>query len=174
MHAIYDATNPDLSGFAAAGGKLLMWHGLADPHISPLNSAAYAQAVRDTIGAEASAAMLRLFLIPGMGHCSGGDLASVDVMTPLMAWVEGGQAPGVLVARRDDAAPAAGQGRAIHPFPALSVLLAGGDPDTPADWQAGPDASISPTLYKDWAGADFFTPGFQKTCGFKGMEFICE
>lgn len=173
MHAIYDATNPDLGPFQAAGGKLILWHGLADPHISPLNSIAYAQAVRATIGEAATDDMMRSFLIPGMGHCSGGDLASVDVMTPLMDWVESGSAPQVLVASANDAAAAAGQGRALYPFPAISVLKPGGNPDSPGDWQQGPDSAVSPTRYKDWAGADFFTPGFQKSCGFEGFDFVC-
>jgi Tannase and feruloyl esterase len=38
LHGLYDATDPDLTPFAKAGGKLILWHGLADPHISPLNA----------------------------------------------------------------------------------------------------------------------------------------
>jgi tannase/feruloyl esterase len=45
LHALYDATDPDLSIFARNGGKLILWHGLADPHISPLNSIAYYTAI---------------------------------------------------------------------------------------------------------------------------------
>jgi hypothetical protein len=41
LHRLYDATNPDLSAFAASGGKLILWHGWADPHISPINTIAY-------------------------------------------------------------------------------------------------------------------------------------
>lgn len=43
----YDATDPDLSAFAASGGKLILWHGWADPGISPVGTIAYDQAVRD-------------------------------------------------------------------------------------------------------------------------------
>lgn len=50
MHPLYDATNPDLSQFAKAGGKLIIWHGWADPHISPVNSIAYHDAVQQQLG----------------------------------------------------------------------------------------------------------------------------
>jgi feruloyl esterase len=40
-HPLYDAGDTDLSAFQANGGKLLMWHGWSDPHISPLNSIAF-------------------------------------------------------------------------------------------------------------------------------------
>ena len=80
MHGLYDATDPDLAAFARRVGKLLMWHGWSDPHISPLNSVAYAQAVADRMSA-ASRDVLRLFLIPGMYHCKGGD-GLTSVFTP--------------------------------------------------------------------------------------------
>jgi feruloyl esterase len=37
-HPLFDATNADLSAFHARGGKLILWHGLADPHISPAST----------------------------------------------------------------------------------------------------------------------------------------
>lgn len=174
MHAIFDATNPDIGAFADRGGRLIVWHGLADPHISALNSVAWVQAVGDTLGAERAGDTLRLFLIPGMAHCGGGaGLTSIDVMTPLMDWVEDGRAPEALVASADDAAAGRGEGRTIFAFPATSVLAAGGDADDPQAWSAGPPMAVGPAIYKDWAGADFFTPGFQKDCGFGGLEFVC-
>ncbi|MDO5657694.1 MAG: tannase/feruloyl esterase family alpha/beta hydrolase [Paracoccus sp. (in: a-proteobacteria)] len=171
MRAIFDATNPDLTGFADAGGKLLIWHGLADPHISPLNSVAYWQAVQDYM--DDPDQMMRLFLLPGMSHCGGGDLTSVDVMTPLMAWVEDGIAPASLVLSVDDAAAEAGQGRRIFAYPASSVLEDGGDADRPDDWHAGEPVGLSETLWRDWAGGDFFAPGYQRSCGFEGFDFVC-
>jgi feruloyl esterase len=173
MHALYDATDPDLSAFARRHGKLLIWHGWSDPHISPLNSIAYAQAVSDRIGAS-SQDVLRLFLIPGMYHCGGGDgLASVDALTPLMAWVEGGDAPDSLIASRSDADAAAGRGRTIAAWPATSVLTKGADPDLPASWHAGPPLAVPAKLYATWAGARLFQPGYGKECGFDGAKFSC-
>ena len=68
MHALLDASNPDLSAFREAGGKVLIWHGLADPNITPMNAIAYWQAVRD-LDPQADD-MLRLFLIPSVDRKS--------------------------------------------------------------------------------------------------------
>lgn len=99
LHALYDATDPDLSAFATAGGKLILWHGLADPHISPLNTIAYYTAVQQTMGQAVADKFLRLYLFPGGYHCGGGEGPfTVDLLSPIMAWVEGGTAPNALLA----------------------------------------------------------------------------
>ncbi len=66
-----DATDPDISDFTRHGGKLLMYHGWADPNIAPTNAINYCESVRQAIGAEARDSV-RLFMVPGMGHCGGG------------------------------------------------------------------------------------------------------
>lgn len=94
LHSLYDATNPDLRAFAKAGGKLIIWHGWADPHISPLNSIAYHNALGKEMGTSQRQAFERLYLLPGVYHCSNGEGPSlVDFLTPVMNWVEKGQAP---------------------------------------------------------------------------------
>lgn len=98
LHPLYDATNPDLKAFNEAGGKLIIWHGWADPHISPLNSVAYHQAVGSVMGAATRDKFERLYLVPGMHHCSGGEGPSqLDLLSPMMNWVENGQAPDAIV-----------------------------------------------------------------------------
>ena len=47
MHGLYDASDPDLSAFARRRGKLLIWHGWSDPHISPINSETLARGIVD-------------------------------------------------------------------------------------------------------------------------------
>jgi feruloyl esterase len=97
----YDADNPDLRPFAARGGKLLMYHGLADPLISPLQSSRYLDDVVSTMGPEAAARFARLYLIGGMGHCGGGEGADTfDLLPALVDWVERDSAPADLVAAR--------------------------------------------------------------------------
>lgn len=172
MHALLDASDPDLSAYRHAGGKLLIWHGLADPNISPLNSIAYWQAVhaRDAQADQ----LLRLFLIPGMYHCDQGEgLGSVDVSTPLMDWVEDGRAPDTLFASASASQAGSGQGRPIQRFPFLTILRPGGHPDRASDWQRGQPIALDPALYRHWAGADFFRSGFQQFCGFSGLTFTC-
>jgi feruloyl esterase len=103
---LYNADDPDLSRFAARGGRLILWHGWSDPHISPLNSLDYYAAVGGKMGEAARAQAMRLFLFPAMFHCFGGDGPSnFDVLTPLMAWVEGGAAPDRILAERRQGPP---------------------------------------------------------------------
>jgi len=96
-----DAVNPDLRAFFARGGKLLMTHGWADPQTPPRNGLDYYTNVRSTVGASQADTSLRMFMVPGMGHCSGGvGTDDFDAMVPLTAWVERGAAPARFEARR--------------------------------------------------------------------------
>src|SRR6185295_8653390 len=63
---LLDANNPDLSPFFKSGGKLLMYHGWADPGIPARASTNYYDAVRSKTGRAANDS-LRLFMVPGMG-----------------------------------------------------------------------------------------------------------
>jgi hypothetical protein len=67
-----DSTNPDLSKFAAHGGKLILYHGWDDAAISPWNTVAYYKQVQEAVGAEKAAGFVRLYMAPGMEHCNGG------------------------------------------------------------------------------------------------------
>ena len=93
-HGLLDASNPDLSAFSSRGGKLLMWHGWSDNSIAPMVSIAYYQAVQNQLSKQTAERFIKLFMLPGVGHCGGGDgFAQVDTLTPLMNWVESGHAP---------------------------------------------------------------------------------
>jgi feruloyl esterase len=97
--ALLNATDPDLRLFRARGGKLLMYHGWAEPQINPLLSVNYVAHVREAMGPTDD--FLRLFMIPGMPHCRGGvGVNDVDFMTPLVDWVEHGVAPARIIATR--------------------------------------------------------------------------
>lgn len=103
-HPLFDATNSDLSAFVKRGGKLIVWHGWADPHISPSNAIAYHEALIRTLGADTVAGFERLYLLPGVHHCEGGEGPSaIDLLTPMMAWVEDGIAPDAIIARQTSA-----------------------------------------------------------------------
>jgi hypothetical protein len=71
-----DSTNPDLSRFAAHGGKLILYHGWNDAAISPTNTIAYFKDVEAKMGTEKVGTFVRLYMIPGMEHCSSGPGAS--------------------------------------------------------------------------------------------------
>ncbi len=99
MHAIYDATDPDLSKFAEAGGKLLLYHGWSDPHISPMNTIAYFTAMRKKMGDAKVSQFSRMFLFPGGYHCNGGDGPfDFPLLSLIMKWVEGGVVPNEIIA----------------------------------------------------------------------------
>jgi feruloyl esterase len=106
MAAIINSTDPDLSDFRALGGKLIMYHGWADPLVNPRNSINYLRSVQarrhgrdEDSGAAATQSFLRLFMAPGMTHCAGGPgLNTFDTLTALEQWVEHGAAPDKLIA----------------------------------------------------------------------------
>ena len=94
--------DPDLSAFARHGGKLLMYHGWSDQDIAPRASINfYTRSLEATHGAPSNASWLRLFMVPGMGHCGGGEGPNTfDMMTALEPWVERGSVPERIVASR--------------------------------------------------------------------------
>lgn len=129
LSPLLDATDPDLSAFAGAGGKLIMWHGWTDQNIAPRNSVAYADAVRAAMGPAADDT-LRLFMLPGLNHCEGGAGFTVfDPLTALEAWVERGEAPQVLQAATADGRIS--RGLCAHP---ARTRYKGGDPVDPASF----------------------------------------
>ena len=101
-NGVLAGVNPDLSAFASRGGKLLTYHGWADPSIAPEASIQfYKSALAATTPSSRSPEWLRLFMVPGMGHCSGGEGPDTfDKVSALEAWVERGQAPSRIVASR--------------------------------------------------------------------------
>ena len=89
--------DPDLSKFKAAGGKLLQYHGWADPQPSPMTTVDYFGAVQKKVGDTQD--FYRLFMVPGMGHCMGGPgTDQFEKMAVLTEWVEHGKAPNSIVA----------------------------------------------------------------------------
>ncbi|WP_180863088.1 tannase/feruloyl esterase family alpha/beta hydrolase [Cupriavidus pauculus] len=94
---LVDSVNPDLSRFKQRGGKLIVYHGLADPIGNAYDTIHYYQAVSRTVAGTPDFA--RLFLSPGMGHCRGGvGPNTFDAIGALEAWIEKGQAPDQILA----------------------------------------------------------------------------
>lgn len=91
--------DPDISAFVGRGGKLITYHGWSDQDIAPLASVNFYKSAAKALGEAKAASALRLFMVPGMGHCGGGDGPNTfDMMPALEAWVEHGQAPTRVVA----------------------------------------------------------------------------
>jgi feruloyl esterase len=93
LGGLLDAVSPDLSAFNAHGGKLIMFHGWADPLIPGAESVETWNAITRTMGAEKAHEFVRLFMVPGMGHCGGGPIGAADWLSALELWVEQGQPP---------------------------------------------------------------------------------
>mgnify|MGYP003365702782 FL=1 len=94
---LYNAENTNLRTFHKHGGRLILWHGLADQSISPLNTIAYYQGVQREMGVEQTDSFLKFYLLPGVGHCGNGEgFPQVDFLSPLMAWTESGIAPNAI------------------------------------------------------------------------------
>jgi hypothetical protein len=88
----------DLSALRTRGAKVLVYHGVSDPIFSVSDTEAWYRGIDRHSGGPASD-FARLYNVPGMNHCSGGPATDqADFITPLVAWVEGGQAPGAIVA----------------------------------------------------------------------------
>ncbi|MGO9270512.1 MAG: tannase/feruloyl esterase family alpha/beta hydrolase [Terriglobia bacterium] len=122
---ILNSTNPDLGRFQARGGKMIQYHGWADAAVAPTDSINYYEGVVSFMNARAhgersddslrsTQAFYRLFMVPGMGHCSGGPGADDfgnrpllpplevdaehDVVSALDRWVVSNVAPEKIIA----------------------------------------------------------------------------
>jgi feruloyl esterase len=106
------------------------------------------------MGKARAAAFERLYLLPGVYHCAGGEGPSVlDLLTPLMDWVEKGAAPDAIPTR--SSGPVA-RSRPVFPYPALARYGGQGDPNDAASYGRG--APLFTGASPEWAGADFFRP----------------
>ena len=139
MRSITDATDPDLSRFLVENdGKLVLYHGWADALVVPQPTLTYYDdVVETTFNGDMAAARerARLFMVPGMGHCRGGNGPDTwDRLRPLVDWVERGVAPDALIATHqtngqvDNERPVcAVPQRAVYTGPA-------GGADDPVNW----------------------------------------
>lgn len=91
--------NPvNLLPLRARGAKIMLYHGVSDPIFSSEDTRQWMERLGKA-GANPGNDFARYFPIPGMNHCSGGPAADqVDLLTPLVQWVEQGIAPKSVVA----------------------------------------------------------------------------
>jgi feruloyl esterase len=126
--AALDATDPDLSRFQARGGKILSYYGWADPALNPMMGVEYYESVLAKMG-RPTTDFYRLFMVPGMFHCSGGvGTSTFDAVTPLIQWVERGIAPATIPASRIvDGKPV--RTRPLCPYPEVAKHKGSGSID---------------------------------------------
>jgi feruloyl esterase len=123
--AIYDTTSTDVGAFKERGGKMLIVHGTSDPIFSANDSIDYYGKLAAAQGGDVAVRdFARLFLVPGMNHCSASGGPSTDVydaLTPLADWVERGIAPDRIVAKAPATAPWPGRTRPLCPYPQVAT-----------------------------------------------------
>jgi feruloyl esterase len=122
--------SPDLTAFKDAGGKLIIWHGLADQLIFPQGSINYYQRVEAFNGGKGNTKdFARLFLAPGVAHCAGGPGPQPDnPLNALMAWVEQHQAPKEVTGVIRNSSGAVIETRPICMYPFVAAYKGNGDP----------------------------------------------
>jgi len=156
LAAVLNADSSDLGEFREHGGKLIMYHGWADPLIPSQSSINYFNALVANGGQisghgferasfdddghpelRQTQSYARLFMVPGMYHCSGGPGPnSFDALTPLVTWVESGVAPETIVATKfvGDTPPAVQMTRPLCVYPKVAKYSGSGNTSIAANF----------------------------------------
>jgi hypothetical protein len=151
MARFLNSTEPDLSAFQKRDGKLILYHGWSDAAIPAVNTINYYESVISKMGASASSAFVRLYMVPGMEHCGGGAgpnsfgqglksngdrFHSIDAA--LEAWVEQGIAPDRIIATKyetnTDAKSAIVRTRPLCVWPEIAKYKGSGSQDEEANF----------------------------------------
>lgn len=144
-----NAMNPDLRVQKARGAKILHYHGWGDAALSPRESINHYERVMAAMGGLAQTQdFYRLYMVPGMVHCSGGlgpnafgqqlgpyiantSTAQDDIVKALERWVENGETPGAIIATKfigDDPTKGVQIRRPLCPYPQVQKYVSG-DPN---------------------------------------------
>lgn len=114
------ARSPDLSGFRAARGKMLVYHGVSDPIFSIDDTVDWYEDV-EKLNSGRATDFVELFAVPGMNHCGGGPATDdFDAFSSLVEWVERDHRPERIIATAGDASPWPGRRRPLCPFPQVA------------------------------------------------------
>lgn len=138
-----NATNPDLRTLKQRGGKIIHYHGWADPMLTALMSVDYYDSVLAKMGEKDTKAFYRFFLIPGMFHCRGGPgCGSVDWLSPIVDWVEKGKAPDKLIGSHVEEGVTK-RTRPLCPYPEVAKYRGAGSIDAAEDFICAPPGKKS-------------------------------
>jgi len=132
-----DPTN--LAKLKNRGAKVMVYHGVSDTIFSSDDTTSWYEGVAKNNAGDATN-FARFFRVPGMNHCSGGPSTDqFDMLTPLVNWVEKGQAPDSVIANARGAGNAvavnadlpstwsATRSRPLCPYPKVAKYKGSGD-----------------------------------------------
>jgi feruloyl esterase len=134
-NGLINATDPNLKPFFSHKGKLIMYHGWSDQLIAPGNSVNYYNSVVEKMGdSSKTSGEIRLFMVPGMAHCAGGEGPNTfDMVSALEQWVEKGKAPEQIVASHSQNG-AVDRTRPLCPYPQVARYKGSGSIDDAANF----------------------------------------
>jgi hypothetical protein len=145
------ADDPELRAFKKRGGKLILYHGWSDSMLAPLGTVKYFQSVVSKMGKKETDEFFRLYMIPGMQHCTAGPGPSSfgqfgaaqgdaehNISAALERWVEKGTAPEKIIAAKykTDDIPTSGvvRTRPVCPYPQVAKYKGSGSTDEAANY----------------------------------------
>lgn len=151
LASVINATDPNLKAFKARGGKLILYHGWSDAALPPVNTINYFQSVTAKLGQREAGKFVRLFMVPGLQHCSGGPGPNSfgamvtreqsdpqhDLTLALERWVEAGVAPDQIIASKrqsQDAKSPVVRTRPLCPYPQVARYKGSGSTDDAANF----------------------------------------
>ena len=128
--AVLGTDNPDLTRFRDHGGKVIIYHGLADQLIPAAGSIEYYQRVQQRMGGEKNTAKFaRLFLVPGVDHgFRGAGATPTGFNEAIRRWVEEGKAPDKLIAEKRDASGKVIRTQPLFLYPQVAKYIGRGKP----------------------------------------------
>lgn len=133
---VLGSDNPDLAHFRDHGGKLILYHGLADQLIPVQGTVDYYQQVQKAMGgAQRTMQFARLFIVPGVNHgFIGAGPTPMGLMDALVHWVEDGKGPERLIAELPDDNGKIIRTRPLFPYPQIAVYKGVGSTDEAANF----------------------------------------
>jgi feruloyl esterase len=136
QNLIMNATDPNVRKFFAHNGKLLVYQGWNDQNVSPYNTVNYFKSVQEAIGgASKTGNNIRLFMMPGMAHCSGGEGPNTfDKIGTLDHWVEQDKAPDTIIASHSTNGKI-DRTRPLCPYPQVAKYKGSGSIDDAANFE---------------------------------------
>jgi feruloyl esterase len=127
-NGVLAATSTNLTPFVSRGGKMIVYHGWEDQNIPPRSSVSYRNELVMAMGREVESSV-RLFMVPGMGHCGGGSGPNqFDMLAALEQWREHGKAPASILASRVEDGRVT-RTRPLCPFPQIAKYKGAGSID---------------------------------------------